>query len=62
MVKKTDKSQISDRSAVQLTTEEKPMSAQATGGAGGLADALAAALSSRNKKVSAYADDDDGDW
>ncbi|GMM42623.1 actin-binding protein [Hanseniaspora uvarum] len=62
MLKKTDKSQISDRSAVQLTTEEKPMSAQATGGAGGLADALAAALSSRNKKVSAYADDDDGDW
>lgn len=62
MLKKTDKSQIRDRSGVQVTTEEKPMSAQATGGPGGLADALAAALSSRNKKVSAYADEDDGDW
>ncbi|CAI8493075.1 unnamed protein product [Hanseniaspora opuntiae] len=62
MLKKTDKSQIRDRSGVQVASEEKPVGAQATGGPGGLADALAAALSNRNKKVSAYADEDDGDW
>ncbi|CAI8493058.1 unnamed protein product [Hanseniaspora opuntiae] len=62
MLKKTDKSQIRDRSGVQVASEEKPVGAQATGGPGGLADALAAALSNRNKKVSAYADEDDGEW
>ncbi|XBW34981.1 hypothetical protein QEN19_000546 [Hanseniaspora menglaensis] len=64
-LKKTDKSQINDRSAVKLASEEpestKPMNPQATGG-GGLADALAAALNSRKQKVSSYADEDEGDW
>lgn len=69
-LKKVDKSQLEKPSVLLQEARGEPVSipavASAPGGAPGqpasLADALAAALSTRKSKVAASDDESDGDW
>ncbi|KAK7742846.1 hypothetical protein SLS63_000414 [Diaporthe eres] len=68
-LKKVDRSQIRDRSGAQVGGSSDtgphgsglPPSGVAPAGGGGMADALAAALAARNKKVAHSDDEDDND-
>ncbi|KAI1050320.1 hypothetical protein LB506_001680 [Fusarium annulatum] len=67
-LKKVDRSQIRDRSGVQVGSggdsggaNAAPAAAGAPGGGGGMADALAAALQKRKEKVSKSDDESDND-